>query len=185
MNIPIDITSTDAELVELATEGDEAAFKMLMHRHKDQVLATVLGMLGNSTEAYDVSQEVFINFYKNLKKFRGEAALSTYLTRIAVNLSLNELKRRKKKQQRFGLFGKKELRLEDTSQNPKNIDTKQQIQQALQLLDEDLRAVVVLRLIDGYSTKETADILKIPQGTVLSRLSRGRDKLKILLSRNL
>ncbi len=62
-------------------------------------------------------------------------------------------------------------------------DTKDLVQKAIASLDENLRGVVVLRLIDGYSTKEAADILNIPMGTVLSRLSRGRDKLKIALTK--
>ena len=85
---------TDRALTDRAREGDEAAFRTLVTRYESRVAATVVGMLGPGDEADDVGQETFIRFYQALGKFRGEAALITYLTRIAMNLSLNAIKRR-------------------------------------------------------------------------------------------
>jgi len=118
-----------------------------------------------------------------LGDYRGEAALGTYLTRIAINLSLNELKRR----QRMNLFffrpaaDSPGLDLKDEQNRQDEYDTKQAVHHALQQLEPKFRSVVVLRMLQGYSTKETAEILKLPLGTVLSRLSRAQDKLKELL----
>ena len=144
---------------------------------------TVIGMLGNVTDAEDVGQETFIRFYNSLRKFRGESAVGTYLTRIAINLSINELKKRSR---RFKLFRfdteKQEAEIADPRADIQHGGDRDAIQKALLELDPKLRSVVVLRLVDGYSTKETARILRIPVGTVLSRLSRGQRKLKTLLS---
>jgi RNA polymerase sigma-70 factor (ECF subfamily) len=173
---------TDQELIQQAQQGDSRAFEQLVKRYESQVAATVIGMLGNCDAADDVGQEVFIRFYKGLDKFRGEAGLGTYLTRIAMNLSLNELKRRKHRQ-RF--FKKPESALKDAAINPDDSITKNErrelVQNAIQKLEPGFRAVIVLRLIEGYSTEETAKILKIPVGTVLSRLSRAQRKLREIL----
>ncbi len=92
----VDPHLSDIELIEKTKAGDQRAFGQLVSRHQSRVAATVIGMLGNSPEADDIGQEVFVRFYRSIVSFRGEANLSTYLTRIAINLSLNELKRRKK-----------------------------------------------------------------------------------------
>ncbi len=174
---------TEQELIKAAREGDEEAFKHLVKCHESRVAATVIGMLGNCPEADDVGQETFIRLYKGLKKFRGESSLGTYLTRIAINLSLNELKRRKR---RASLFFQKPIEeiadIPDTKADVHLRGEKDLVHQALQKLDDKFRSVIVLRLIDGYSTEETAGILNLPVGTVLSRLSRAQEKLKSLLT---
>ena len=71
-----------------ARNGDNNAFKEIVKKYENQVAATVIGMLGYCTEAEDIGQETFIRFYKALHKFRGESSIGTYLTRIAINLSL-------------------------------------------------------------------------------------------------
>jgi RNA polymerase sigma-70 factor (ECF subfamily) len=174
---------TDEKLVSRARQGDSKAFKELVKRYENLVAGTVIGMLGNCPEADDVGQETFIRLYRSLKNFRGESKLGTYLTRIAMNLSLNELRRRKR---RTGLFSRKSVEeLHDLSDERAHagIDEDQElVQRAIGKLEAKFRSVVVLRLIDGYSTEETARILKIPIGTVLSRLSRAQKKLKALLT---
>ena len=87
---------SDEQLVKTAREGDKGAFRELVKRLESRVAATVYGMLGRCPEAEDVGQEVFIRFYKALNSFRGESSVASYITRIAINLSLNELKRRKR-----------------------------------------------------------------------------------------
>jgi RNA polymerase sigma-70 factor (ECF subfamily) len=176
-------TLTDERLIAAARQGDNQAFKELVRRHEARVAATIIGMLGKCPEAEDVGQETFIRFYKSLKKFRGESSVGTYLTRIAINLSLNELKRRKR---RSFMFFRKPLEevydvADGKASNP-DIEDKELIHQAIQKLDEKFRSVIVLRLMDGYSTEETAKILNVPVGTVLSRLSRAQKKLKELLT---
>ncbi|MDX1666037.1 MAG: sigma-70 family RNA polymerase sigma factor, partial [Saprospiraceae bacterium] len=86
---------TDEELVADAAEGDDSAFREIVARHERLVRSTVAGMLGYRPEVDDVAQEVFIRFYRSLDQFRGDAKLSSYLCRIAINLTLNEIKSRK------------------------------------------------------------------------------------------
>lgn len=176
---------SNTELIERSKEGDEFAFRQLVERHQQRVRTTVIGMLGEGGEAEDVAQEVFIRFFKALGEFRGDSKLETYLTRIAINLSLNELKRRKKNNSRFLFFQKDEqmIQIEDLSVNPNQFETKELIHKALQILEPEFRSVVILRLLEGYSVKEAAEILELPQGTIASRLARAQKKLFDILSK--
>lgn len=170
---------TDFDLVELSRRGDQSAFREIVRRHKPKIAATIYGMIGRCDEADDIGQEVFIRFYNTLNNFRGDSALSTYLIRIAMNLSLNEINR--KKIRRF-------LSFDSILENNSDIENKRDseaynenseiINNALQKLDSKYRSVLVLRLVDGYSTEETSQILSIPVGTVLSRLARAQSKLR-------
>jgi RNA polymerase sigma-70 factor (ECF subfamily) len=147
------------------------------------VAATVIGMLGHCPEAEDVGQETFVRFYQSLKKFRGESSVGTYLTRIAINLSLNELRRRQYRRTRF--FSRAEVGMEDfpdKHDRNQSKELKDIVHTGIQKLDPKHRSVIVLRLINGYSTQETAQILKLPAGTVLSRLARAQMKLKEILT---
>lgn len=174
---------TDEQLIQASKQGDEQAFKELIMRHESRVASTVIGMLGKCPEAEDVGQETFIRFYYNMRNFRGDASVGTYLTRIAINLSINELKRRQRKSKIFfrNLSDDDFDVADENVQNPFD-DQKEIVQRAIQKLEPKFRSVIVLRLIDGYSTSETSEILNLPIGTVLSRLARGQKKLKEILS---
>jgi len=167
---------TDQDLVELSKAGNMTAFKEFVMRHEGKVAAVICSILGDGMEAEDVGQEVFVKFYQSLGKFKGESAPATYLIRIAINQSLNEVKKRKRKNNLFTSIdqGKNVKMMDD--QDIQNV-----IQAELNKLDPDFQSVVTLRLIEGYSTQETADILDIPLGTVLSRLSRAQKKLREVL----
>ncbi len=171
---------TDAQLLEKVKNGETHFFREIVKRYGPQIAATVHGMLGTCPEAEDVGQETFIRFYKNMHRFRGDAGLGTYLTRIAINLSLNELKRRRRRRIFFPQ-STDELTVPSTTDDFKSQDARQAVHLALEKLDPEFRSVVVLRLIDGYSTRETAEILRVPQGTVLSRLARAQKKLAEIL----
>lgn len=85
----------DEQIIQLIKKNDQQAFRILIDRYEKKVAATVINMLGYTDEADDVGQEVFIRFYNNIHQFKGTSSLGTYLIRIAINLSLNELKRQK------------------------------------------------------------------------------------------
>jgi len=173
----------EQELVKKAREGDRNAFKELVQRYENQVAATVIGMLGNTPEAEDIGQETFIRFYLSLNRFRGESSVGTYLTRIAINLSLNALKKRRRHLQRSVSDPEPAIRnvpVKDPSAQRR--DLQRLVHHAIQQLEPKYRSVIVLRLIDGYTTRETAEILKVPAGTVLSRLSRAQARLKDILA---
>lgn len=173
-------SADDRELLDRARSGDHDAFRTIVERHEPTVAATVRGMLGPGPDADDVGQETFIRFYKALDSFREESSIRTYLTRIAINLSLNALKRRKRQRSRFVAAG--ELGSFEPSHNGDGvIDATERtmlVRRAIDTLEPRYRAVVVLRMINGQTTKETAKILGVPQGTVLSRLSRGMKALE-------
>lgn len=170
----------DLVLVEMLRSGKQEALTEIIRRNEVLIASTAKSMLGDTPEAEDVGMEVFIRFYKSASYFKGDSKLSTYLTRIAINLSLNELKKRKRK--RSVIQNEEEMeKLADTlteSSDQENAHLKEAIEKAIETLDPNFRSVVTLRLIDGLSTKETAGILNLPIGTVLSRLSRAQKKLQ-------
>ena len=156
-----------------------------VERYEGKVAATVVSMLGRSPEADDVGQETFIRFYKALDTFKGEASLGTYLTRIAINQSLKALKRRQSWARRFFSRDDEEIVVEeivhDENQTIDEWEVRALVQEALLKLSPAHRAIVVLRMLEGYSTKETAALLGLPEGTVMSRLSRALSNLDVLL----
>jgi RNA polymerase sigma-70 factor (ECF subfamily) len=184
--VPWEIQLNEQELVRNARSGDNNAFKKIVKKYENQVAATVIGMLGYCPEAEDVGQETFIRFYKALPKFRGESSVGTYLTRIAINLSLNEIKRRKRLRNRFVENPEERIgNYPDSSHFLKQNERKEMVQKAVQKLEPKFRSAVVLRFLDGYTSQETAKILKLPIGTVLSRLARAQMKLKDILAPSL
>lgn len=177
---------TDAELLARARAGDDRAFALLVERYEPAVAATVVGMLGRGDDADDVGQETFIRFHRALHDFRGESSLKTYLVHIAMNLSLNALKRRKRSLLRFA--GDEDAATEIPESRPgpaddvESRDTRARVRRAVRRLSEPHRAVVVLRMFHDLSTRETAEILGVPEGTVLSRLSRALKELEKTLA---
>ena len=176
----------DDALVARVRAGDERAFRQIVERYEGAVASTVIGMLGRGAEADDVGQEVFIRLYENLHQFRGDASLKTYLTRIAINQSLKSIRRQKRWWHRFTSRDDPTQTLAEPSvEGERIVDERVRadlVHDALQHLSADHRAVVVLRLLDGYSTAETAAMLDIPEGTVMSRLYRATNHLEDLLA---
>ena len=173
----------DAALVDRARDGDDDAFRRLVERHQAAVARTVFGMLGSRDDADDVGQETFVRFHQALASFRGESSVRTYLVRIAMSTALNALRSARRRELRF---------VSDDSAIDRAVDpvaeivatddsTAHRTRVALDALSPEHRAVVVLRLLDERSTKETAEILQIPEGTVLSRLSRAVQQLRVTL----
>jgi len=173
------------QLLKAALDGDKKAFGEIVTRYQKMVARTVKGMLGDSVFAEDIGQEVFIKLYYSLSEFRGEAKLSTYIQKIAVNLTLNEIKRRKRF---FSMFSQKgnnemyefEIADHDTEERK---EASEIVNKALMAMDPKFRIIVTMRMLQGYSTKETAEILDLPLGTVLSRLSRAQEQLRNILEK--
>ena len=111
----------EKRLIEKIRHGDTIAFKEFVNQHEKAISNVIIGMLGNNPRAEEVAQDVFIKFYLNINKFREESSAKTYLTRIAINLSLNELKKWNLQKQRYetsdnlGLYENKNII------NPENI----------------------------------------------------------------
>ena len=173
-------SADDGSLIKASLEGDTLAFGEIVRRYQRMVSRTIRGMLGDSVYAEDVGQDVFIKLFQSLQEFRGEAKLSTYIQRIAVNLTLNEIKRRKRFFSTFSHNESDEIYEYDIadSDTQEKRDAAELVNKALQAMDPKFRVIVTMRLLQGYSTKETAEILELPMGTVLSRLSRAQEQLK-------
>jgi RNA polymerase sigma-70 factor, ECF subfamily len=173
----------ESELVKASLDGDKRAFGEIVSRYQKMVARTVKGMLGDSVFAEDIGQEVFIKLYYSLSEFRGEAKLSTYIQKIAVNLTLNEIKRRKRFFLKFSQKGNNEMHEFEVA----DYDTEERkeaseiVNKALMAMEPKFRIIVTMRMLQGYSTKETAEILDLPLGTVLSRLSRAQEQLRNIL----
>lgn len=154
-----------------------------MKRYEEQVAATIIGILGPGPEADDAGQETFLKFYDALGQFRGESSVGTYLTRIATNTALDALKKRKRRTNRHRSRDDPNAPLSeeaerDTHRAVELSERERLVHRGIQQLDEKHRSVVVLRMMRGLSTKETAEALDLPEGTVLSRLYRAKEKLR-------
>lgn len=179
---PTMLPNKETTLLQNAMNGNQSAFRQIVDQHQQHIVATIRGMLGNDVAVDDVAQETFIRFYRSMKNFQGKSSLKTYLTRIAINLSLNELKKRKRQQQIFRSsetitnYGDNMVKDEG-----KRNDIQEIVRKGIERLDDKFKSVLVLRMLQGYSTKETAEILDIPLGTVLSRLNTAQKKLKNII----
>jgi RNA polymerase sigma-70 factor (ECF subfamily) len=185
------VEDEDIEYVRACQKGDADAFETLVERHQKKMLNIAYRMLGDYDDACDVTQEAFIAAYKAIKKFKGEAKFSTWLYRIVINYAKNHLKKRKSIETREGisiddsekikekgvLFSSETIGANPGTQMEKR-EREEQVQKCISTLDEEFKEVLVLRDIQGFSYEEICAILKIPDGTVKSRLSRARGVLK-------
>ena len=177
--------NSDGILINRIRAGDRDAFRNLVELYEEPVTLTVLSMVGRTGDVDDIVQDVFIRFYKTIDRYRGEASLKTYLKKIAINRSLDVLRRRKNVLSRFMSRDDDDNRLHEPVISGNEVHDKGErdrlVQKAIASLPEKQRAVVVLRMIEGYSTEETASMLDLAYGTVLSRLNRAMKKLKDIL----
>ena len=170
-------TISDHDLIARTLGGDDNAFAEIIRRYEGAVAATVINMVGYE-DADEVGQVTMIKLYNSLSKFKGDASLKTYVTRIAINASLDALRRRKRLFSRF--FSLDEDGVSEkaiVSDHGQGIELSESINRALSKLKPEFRAVAVLRLVQGYSTDEVSEILGVATGTILSRLSRARKQL--------
>ena len=180
------LRQTDAALVSAIREGRHTALRTLIERYTPSLTTTVIGMLGPSAEVDDVLQDVFIRFYNSIDRFELDGSAEPYLKRIAINRALDTLRRRRRNLGRFlSRDADPSLSPDPPRLDPDRLERQDRhrlVYHALGTLSDKHRSVVVLRLIEGFSTEETARILDLPYGTVLSRLSRALSKLKHTLS---
>lgn len=175
------LKENETGLIEQIRLGDMKAFREFVQLHEKNIANIVIGMLGNTPEAEEIAHDAFLRFFYNIRDFREESSSKTYLTRIAINLSLNELKKRKLHKERY-IYQEDMRAFSGVSEDdPESFEIRDILEKELQKLEEGQRAVFILRILEGYNTKETADILHIPLGTVLSRLHRALEILKIRL----
>ncbi len=176
---------SDEELIQRFQEDDFAAYDIIVHRYKDQLLNFVYRFLGNVEEAEDIVQETFLRLYRNKHAYRQIAKFSTWIYTIAGNLAKTELRKRKRRKvvsiSDIG-FDDKEYEIEDemadTEQSANSMLTDKIIQNAIDELPPRFKQVIILRDIQELSYEEIGSILRIPLGTVKSRVNRARLKLQ-------
>jgi RNA polymerase sigma-70 factor (ECF subfamily) len=176
----------DTELVRAAREGERGAFDALVRRHQDRVWRLCVRWLGDPETAREVAQDAFLAAYRAIGGFRGDASFRTWLLHIAVNHCRNaHTARRRRAWGRHDALGPdptgRTLDMPDPGPLPDVravvTDGRQRLRAALAALDEDLRAVVLLRDVEDLDYEEIAQVLDVPRGTVKSRLHRARQML--------
>ncbi|SDT73736.1 RNA polymerase sigma factor SigM [Actinoplanes derwentensis] len=175
---------TDAELVRAHVEGDPDAFAELVRRHRDRLWAVALRTVGDREEAADAVQDALLNAHRNAAKFRGDAAVTTWLHRIVVNACLDRLRRRQAHPTVPLPDGNRD---DDHLTGPEPVapapdqDTVLVVRDALAALPVDQRAAIVLVDVQGYGVAEAAEMLGVAEGTVKSRCARGRARMAMTL----
>ncbi len=178
-------------LVKKSQKGDTSAFEELVKMYQDRIYALSYQLTGNHADAEDLAQNTFIKAYRALPKFRNEADFGTWLHRIAVNLSINEKRKRRPDvsldnpvQTRDGEMPR--MVASDTESPEEAYENKEfsgMVRRALKELSVEHRAVLVLREMQGYSYDEIAVMLDCSLGTVKSRINRARQTLKKEITR--
>ena len=187
------IDIADAILIERCRQGDSAAMERLIIKYQNRIYNVILKMCTNPHDAAELTQETFVKIIQSIAKFESKSSFYTWAFRIAVNLTLNYCQRNA----RFGLksldsngYGRieedtralRELLSDDSSPDPAIVAQSKELceiaVQSLMKLDDEQRAVVVLRDIEGMNYAQIADVLQIKLGTVRSRLSRARSRLR-------
>ena len=185
--------SEDNLLALKAADGDDGAFETLVRKYERLVSTCVYGIVGNTEDTLDVSQETFLKVYKALSSFKGDSEFSTWLYRIAKNTALDFVRKRKQSTLSIDSSGEENEGFDlpddsDTSSPEKTVLRNEKItklRQAILKLSDEHREIIILRDLNDYSYDAIATKLDLEVGTVKSRLYRARDALKkILLKEN-
>ncbi len=173
----------DAELITQIVNGNTNAFRFLVAQHRKLVLHVVMRMVRQENDVEDVCQEVFIKVFKNLKKFRGDAKLSTWIASIAYNVCINHLRKHKKykAEESVDEHNWLENRITDhelPGQTLERAELKQMINREVESLPLNYRTVLTLYHLEEFSYKEIEDVTGFPEGTVKNYLFRARKLLK-------
>jgi RNA polymerase sigma-70 factor (ECF subfamily) len=178
----------DRKLVRAAQKGDPAAFRQLVEKYQRRVYQLAVGMLKDSDEAMDITQDTFVRVHRYLPSFKGDSSFFTWTYRIATNLCL-DAQRKKGRSERVDLADGDEAEIEAAMDPPSaalagpqraalNAELKGKIEEALQSLSENHRSILLLRELEGLSYEELAKVLGIRKGTVMSRLFHARLKMQ-------
>jgi RNA polymerase sigma-70 factor (ECF subfamily) len=178
-----------SELIARFQKGDNYAFDQLVRRYKEPLLSFIYRFIGEINESEDIVQETFYRVYKNKHYYKEVAKFSTWIYTIAGNLAKTELRRRRRRKI-FSIHketaAEKDIDLPDKKSDPEKevntILTEKVIHKAISSLPPKFRQVIILRDIQGFSYEEISGIIKVPLGTVKSRVNRARLRLQEDLS---
>ncbi|MGA2556337.1 MAG: sigma-70 family RNA polymerase sigma factor [Verrucomicrobiota bacterium] len=182
---------SDVDLVRLAQKGGMEAFEELVARHRDKVYARAYSMMRNEDEALDLSQDAWVKGWQRLGQFQGDSTFVTWMTRIVINLCLDQLRKLKRKRAESleameEETGGVERQMPVVTFNPteglEQAELRVRINRALDLLSEEHRTVLVLHEFEQMEYKEIARQMKCSIGTVMSRLFYARRRMASLLA---
>ena len=184
---------TDSEIIQQIVQGDRNMFRKLVERYQPLVFRTCMGFLHNKDDADDLAQEIFIQVYQTLPGFKGDASFSTWIYRIAVNASLNKIRKSSKSlfiqrlETVFGVEKNQEVSFQiPDNENPENIlihnEHREWVQKALNSLPENQRTAIVLSKYDDLSQREIAEIMNTTEGAVEALIQRAKANLREKLS---
>jgi RNA polymerase sigma-70 factor (ECF subfamily) len=184
-------STNDEELVEAAKNGQLDAFEELVARHRDKIYARAFSMMRNEDEAVDVSQEAWVKGWQRLGQFHGESSFATWMTRITINLCLDQLRKRKRQrteslEEMTEESGGVERQMPAVTVNPterlERAELRKKIDEALGQLTHEHRTVLVLHEFEEMEYKEIARTVGCSIGTVMSRLFYARRRMAALLA---
>jgi RNA polymerase sigma-70 factor (ECF subfamily) len=170
----------DDRLIEACRSGKTEAFGVLVRRYQDRLYPTVFRLTGCAEDAHDLLQEAFLRAYQKLDRFHGESSFYTWVYRIAINLALSNLRKRRHAASGvpMPIDPPGDRGEDDPARSLLRAERDEQIQQALDALAPDHRTIVVMKEFDALRYEEIGAILGIPVGTVRSRLHRARLELR-------
>ncbi len=170
----------DFTLAQQAAGGDESAFEAIYKRHFRRVYALCLRMMGNPTEAEDLTQETFTHLYRKIGSFRGESAFTTWLHRMTVNQVLMHFRKRSTRSEKTTAEGETPVQIVAGTQNPDRMPIIDRIalDKAIAQLPPGYRTVFMLHDVEGYEHDEIAQMLGVAEGTSKSQLHKARLKLR-------
>ena len=181
------ITIDEIKCVKKAARGDDKAFETLVMHYQGQIYRLCFRMTGNADDAQDMTQETFLKAWKNLSTFQFDSAFSTWLYRLASNCCLDLLRSMKRKPT-VSLTAETEdedgeiIDVADDAPTPEEeaiaCEEREDLRKALDLLDDEQRQILILRVVNDLSYTEIAEVLNVKEGTVKSRLSRAREQLR-------
>ncbi|WP_295741522.1 RNA polymerase sigma factor [uncultured Oscillibacter sp.] len=178
----------ERQWVESARQGDQAAFEQLVRAYEKRVFALALRMCGNPEDAAEAAQEAFLAVWQGLRSFRGEASFSTWLYRLASNACVDLLRREGRHRSAAGpSLDDEKLNLDTADPAPtpqeaaERTEVREQIETGLRQLPLEYRQVLILREMHQLSYEEIGQTLCLDEGTVKSRISRGRKRLRKFL----
>jgi len=184
-------SADDATLVRAAQKGDMGAFEELIARHRDKIYARAFSMMRNEQDAIDLSQEAWVKGWQRLKQFQGDSSVSTWMTRIVINLCLDQLRKQsRRKMESIEVMdeesGGVERQMPVVTINPterlERGELRQRIDQGMAQLSHEHRTVLVLHEFEEMDYKAIAKAMECSIGTVMSRLFYARRKLAGLLA---
>lgn len=182
------LLDADIQLVERCLGGEEAAWEDLVKVHTRRVYGICYRFTGSDHEAQDLTQDVFLRVFRSLKSFRaGEGSFSVWLSRLARNLLIDHYRRTKLErasssiEEQLPMLEEKTAAMGRTEGLLAGREASEVLQAALQKLSPDLRETVILRDLEELDYREIAQVLQVPEGTVKSRLNRGRAELGRIL----